>query len=325
MSRPCSNLGTEETATFTNPFPASLLFGLCRGDVGLPLAGASPAGKPDGGEQSSMFSCDLPSGENTSTQPAKTHPIGFPIMIYLTVTPPCSTLLPAGFSPLTAVFVVHLPTNDALPGNLNPVMNGILDMSGLPDSGAPSVDADSTSADGGGADDGAAPDGGGIVGDLDAGVPPTTPTGLRLDDQGSISVPRQVHVPIQLDIPETSSEFMVQPGTLDDVTDSSGTVLGTRRFERLNFAWFAEAGDFGSDGQGGRRTGYLPNLPDSPSAPSVPAAADKAGFNSAISNTWTLPTSTDYPPGTARIIVVVRDSRGGVAWTSGLATLQDLP
>jgi hypothetical protein len=38
-----------------------------------------------------------------------------------------------------------------------------------------------------------------------------------------------------------------------------------------------------------------------------------------------LPFASDYPPKTSRIIVVVRDSRGGVAWTSGVATLEDKP
>jgi hypothetical protein len=111
---------------------------------------------------------------------------------------------------------------------------------------------------------------------------------------------------------------------LDDVYDSNGNLLGTLQFERLNFAWFIEAGDLGSDGQGGRRTGYLPDISD-PAGAGPDGGLDTTLFERALSNTWTLPLSTDYPPKTSRIIVVVRDSRGGVAWTSGVATLQDKP
>jgi len=332
---PSLNLGAGETASFTNPFPASLLYALCRGDIGLPLAAS--AGNPDGGNQSSLFQCDLPSGENTSTPPAETHPIGFPVMIYLTVTPPCPSLLPAGFSPLAAVFVVHLPTNDALPGNLNPTMNGIFVTSPLPNGELPSYDASPVPQDGTDVlDDAIAPDDGGVFlpdgaagttgpAGVEAGAPSPAMVGWKLDDRGSVLIPRQQHVSIQLGISLDSSELMAEPGTLDDVFDSNGNLLGTRHFERLDFAWFAEAGDFGNEDQGGRNTGYLPNIPDSPATPSVRAGADQVAFDAATSNVWTLPFSVDYPPSTSHIIVVVRDSRGGVAWTSGVATLQDRP
>jgi hypothetical protein len=250
---------------------------------------------------------------------------------------------------MTAVFVVHLPTNDALPGNLNPVMNGIFVTSPLPGGEIPSYDAavlpdaaalpsdtatvpsdDGAAIDGATADD----DGGASLADgaaesasatdIDAG-PSTSIAGWELDDQGSVHILRNQHVSIQPGISIESSELMAQPGTLDDVFDSNGILLGTVQFERLDFAYFAEAGDFGSDGNGGRTPRYQPNIPDSPAAPSVRASADQAQFNSAISNTWTLPLSSDYLPITSRIIVVVRDSRGGVAWTSGVATLQDKP
>jgi hypothetical protein len=149
--------------------------------------------------------------------------------------------------------------------------------------------------------------------------------GWELDDRGSVTIARQQHLSIQPGISIDSSEYMPQPGTLDDVSDSNGNILGTMHFERLNFAWFAEAGDFGSDGKGGRNTGYLPGIPDSPATSSVRASADQAGFDSAISNRWTLPLFSDYPTSSARIIVVVRDSRGGVSWTSGAAKLESTP
>jgi hypothetical protein len=332
---PLDDFSTDETANLTNPFPAALLHGLCRGDIGLLSAAGAPTNRPDSG-QSSPFQCDRPSGENTSTPVAQTDPIGFQITIKLVVTPSCPALLPAGFSPLTALFTVHLPTQDALPGNLNPVMNGIFVTSPLPDGIVPSYDAapipqdDAAALDGATTDD----DGGTSLADgaagtagpaeVDAGVPSTSITGWELDDRGSVPIQRQQHVSIQLDVPPTSSEFLVQPGMLDDEYNSNGDLLGTMRFERLSFAWFAEAGDFGSDGQGGRRTGYLPDLND-PSGAGPDGGVDTTLFQQAISNTWTLPFASDYPPKTSRIIVVVRDSRGGVAWTSGVATLEDKP
>jgi hypothetical protein len=328
-------LGTDETATFTNPFPAPLLYSLCRGDIGLFSAAGAATSRPDSG-QSSLFQCDRPSGENTQTPLAQTDPIGFQIAVKLVVTPSCPSLLPAGFSPLVALFTVHLPTKDALPGNLNPVMNGIFVTSPLPNGIVPSYDAapipqddaaaldSATTDDDGGTSlaDGAA----GTAGpaEVDAGVSSTSVTGWELDDRGSVPILRNQHVSIQLDVPSTSSEPMSQPWMLDDVYDSNGNLLGTLQFERLNFAWFIEAGDLGSDGQGGRRTGYLPDISD-PAGAGPDGGLDTTLFERALSNTWTLPLSTDYPPKTSRIIVVVRDSRGGVAWTSGVATLQDKP
>jgi hypothetical protein len=40
---------------------------------------------------------------------------------------------------------------------------------------------------------------------------------------------------------------------------------------------------------------------------------------------WNTPKLEDYPADLARLIVVLRDSRGGVTWTSGVATLVTTP
>jgi hypothetical protein len=332
---PLDNFSTDETATLINPFPAALLYSLCRGDIGLFSAGGAPTSRPDGG-QSSPFQCDRPSGETTQTPLAQTDPIGFQITVKLVVTPSCPSLLPAGFNPLVATFTVHLPTKDTLPGNLNPVMNGIVVTSPLPNGIVPSYDAapipqddaaalDSaaTDDDGGASstDGGASPAGSAVA---DAGAPSASVTGWELDDLGSVTIPRNQHVSLQLDVPFASSERMSQPWMLDDVYDSNGILLGTMQFERLSFAWFIETGDLGSEGLGGRRTGYLPDISD-PNGAVPDGGLDTTIFEQGISNTWTLPLSTDYPPQTSRIIVVVRDSRGGVTWTSGVATLQDKP
>ena len=137
---PLDDFSTDEAATFTNPFPAPLLYSLCRGDIGLFSAAGAPASRPDSGP-SSPFQCDRPAEKTPKPQSAETDPIGFQITIKLVVTPSCPSLLPAGFSPLAAIFTVHLPTKDALAGNLNPIMNGIVVTSPLPGGVIPSYDA----------------------------------------------------------------------------------------------------------------------------------------------------------------------------------------
>ncbi len=350
---PLLDLGTGETATFVNPFPAQLLFGLCRGDVSL-LPASTDAGAAVGGSgarQSSAFTCDLSAGDDTS-HPESSRPVGFPITISLTVTPPCAT------TTLPAVFTMHLPTDDSIPGNQNPVPRGISVASHWSDAAVPAADAGAgpvDSAIGGGEDALLAEDGGAALGEAgnpgidgggasEAGAPVTedaapaapdtasppedasawqdTTPGFRLDDTGSVSIQRQQHVGLTLAMPIESSEFLPRPGTLD-VLDKEGTQI--IHFERLNFSWFAEAGDFGSDGQGGHRTGYLPNPPAAGDDPTVRLPADSDGFERAISNTWNLPKVEDYANSTARITVVVRDGRGGVAWTTGVASLEDRP
>lgn len=76
-------------------------------------------------------------------------------------------------------------------------------------------------------------------------------------------------------------------------------------------SWYDECGDFGANGLGGRRTGYLGD----------PSNANST-FENATQNTWNIPKdgcASDYP----RMIVVVRDNRGGVAWTDGAAQVVD--
>jgi hypothetical protein len=80
--------------------------------------------------------------------------------------------------------------------------------------------------------------------------------------------------------------------------------------ERLDISWYAECGDFGGSGLGGRRTGYLGNPTD-----------PNATFAAALHNTWNIPKPEDYPGTLARITVVVRDNRGGVGWLSGTVQL----
>jgi hypothetical protein len=45
----------------------------------------------------------------------------------------------------------------------------------------------------------------------------------------------------------------------------------------------------------------------------------------ATTNGWTPDSEARYPVDTAELIVVIRDGRNGVAWTSGLAHLAQTP
>ena len=107
---PSLDLGTGETASFTNPFSAQLLLALCNGVVSISLgAGSATASAVDSGSKS-MFACDLAADNN--------DPIYFPITVSLVVTP-------SGLAKLPAIFTLHLPIDETIPGNTNPNIDGI--------------------------------------------------------------------------------------------------------------------------------------------------------------------------------------------------------
>jgi hypothetical protein len=372
---PSLDLGHGETATFTNPFPAQVLYALCRGDIGTSLDEGSGVSSEAAGK--SVFYCDIPAEDTDVTNKLDTHPIGFRVSVKLTVTPACPELLPEGFSPLVAVYTLHLPTNDAIPVNQNPVLDGIwvtdngysvLD-GGVPgdDTGSTGIDASAAGLDSGAAgsptidagaidSDGIDGDGidGGVIGGtldggtaggsaLDGGVDDATPSSndaalgpgpsggepdagrqgpdgsTLLDDHATVQVKRDRHVGIQLDIGIEQAEHLAVPSSID--FDSSRNL--TRHYEHLNFAWFAEAGKFTGRGKGDN-TGYLPPLLP-PGEDNPPSADDYESFLFNTTNTWDLPKVEDYKQKTARIIVVVRDGRGGVDWTSKVVSLEDQP
>ena len=345
------DLGTGETATLTNPFPAQILDGICTGAINLfpkPDAGTSSA-TPDGGRVSI---CD----QDQSGQPR----FGYPVTITLRYTPPCGSPPQDNFGPtLTTVFTVLLPRDDSTPGNQNPIVGGIqATWGGAPDGGATAVDMQtdeispaeidaSAEIDAGesSVDAGAEIDAGessvdaenpldaGLAIDL-VGASPTVdaaelpaatiaPTyGELLDDAFSTTVPRQERIKLHAQVPKASAETLppAQADAFDSANnpnlkpDGTGRTLDRRISERLNLRWYTEAGDFGSDGEGGYRTGFL-GLPEDIDSP----------FSGATDNEWTLPKSEDYGASTARLIVVVTDNRGGVTWTTGSASLEPKP
>ena len=137
----------------------------------------------------------------------------------------------------------------------------------------------------------------------------------QLDQAGTQEVPLNFRVPVLLDMDSSSAEVLhdpneVLPPDLYPPTDPNNPPLrpNVAPFEQLTMSWYAECGDFGANGLGGDRTGYLgdPNNLNSQ-------------FGTAVENTWNIPKAEGCPIEYARMIVVVRDSRGGVAWTSGVA------
>jgi hypothetical protein len=105
---PPLDLGTNETATFTNPFPSTLLASLCQKDYSvLPALGQALSDK--GGlaqTAASVFRCEIG---------------GFPITIQLVV----DAMVAGKQKQFPAIFKVFLPTNDAVPPNHNPVVGPI--------------------------------------------------------------------------------------------------------------------------------------------------------------------------------------------------------
>jgi hypothetical protein len=311
-----------DTVTFTNPFPAPLLAALCQGSIGASLGGAPSVGVPDGGARRSLFNCDLAAEDVKTTSASETHPVDLKITISVTVTPACPGLLPEGFSPLQATFALHLPTNDAIPNNQNPALDGIFvteNWTDVADASSPPATGDEGGADGGVG----SVDGGEIA--LDGGEQPPAqghngPDGsVPLEEEPLVKVKRDKHVGLQLDLDIGAAEHLAVPGTID--FDSASNL--TRHYEHLALSWYAEAGDFTGQGKGGS-TGYLPAaVPPGQDGP--PSEQDITSFQFNTTNNWDLPKHQDYEHDTARVIVVVRDGRGGVGWTSRQVSLEATP
>lgn len=260
-------LGTDPTVPFTNPFPASILYALCRGDIGSTSTGLASSDGSVAGPGKSIFSCDLPAQDYDVADAASTDPIGFRANIMVKITPACPALLPNGFDPLKAVYSLHLPTNDAIPVNQNPALDVVL---------TPQLEA------------------------------------------GQAAL-RDKHIDLQLAIDIAQSEHLEVPSTVD--YDSKRAL--TRHYEHLDFAWYAEAGDFSDRGKG-ETTGYLPTLQPQGQDPG-PSADDLDNFAYNTSNRWDSPKTEDYPYDTVSLVAVVRDGRGGVGWSSTQIALQAKP
>jgi hypothetical protein len=105
---PPLDLGTNETATFVNPFSSSMLAALCQGDYSVLPTLNQAVSKEGALSQSgaSLFGCNI---------------AGFPITIQLVV----DGMVGGRPKQFPAIFKVYLPVNDAVPRNQNPVVGAI--------------------------------------------------------------------------------------------------------------------------------------------------------------------------------------------------------
>ena len=134
---PSLDLGTGETATLTNPFPAPFLYRLRlpRSTPALAALLGVPPAAVSADQTESPLGCDMP----PLSDPDPAHPLGYPVTVMLRYTPPCGSPPQEKYGDsLTAVFVVHLPTDDMLPPNQNPVVGDIFAISGYSKTLAPS-------------------------------------------------------------------------------------------------------------------------------------------------------------------------------------------
>jgi hypothetical protein len=117
-----------------------------------------------------------------------------------------------------------------------------------------------------------------------------------LDAAGTPILPRLVETPIGVTVPDDASETYLG-------TDNNGNPASVR--EQLVLTWFVESGDTQD-----QNTTFIDGV--------IPLAE-------ATTNGWTPDSEARYPVDTAELIVVIRDGRNGVAWTSGLAHLAQTP
>jgi hypothetical protein len=117
-----------------------------------------------------------------------------------------------------------------------------------------------------------------------------------LDDAGSVQVPRVQDSLLHVAIDDGQAETYLGLGL-----DGESATLR----ETLLFSWFSELGDFDNS-----RTLFIDGA---------------TGLADASTDKWKPPaTRVDARP-TSRLIVVVRDDRGGVGWTTATAALEPTP
>jgi hypothetical protein len=143
-------------------------------------------------------------------------------------------------------------------------------------------------------------------------VASTEPARL-LDETGLVTVPRDKKVKLRVGLDPSQAEPYIDRQLGADGAykkDSAGQFVLGPTVERMNVFWFAEGGGFVD-----RTTGWGAQDLDSNGQP--------LAFQVAIENDWPTPKLDAYAASTSLVLVVVHDSRGGVAWTRGTATLEN--
>jgi len=126
--------------------------------------------------------------------------------------------------------------------------------------------------------------------------PPNLEEFQLIDDQAAMTLPRHEKSALRAVVAESASE---EYQGLDNDRQPA------RVNEVLALTWFVESGDTKSE-----RTSFVKGQ--------TPLAV-------ALENEWTPARTKDYEPARSRIIVVIRDNRGGVAWREGTVMLGDAP
>jgi hypothetical protein len=120
-----------------------------------------------------------------------------------------------------------------------------------------------------------------------------------IGDMPTITLPRDEETVIKAQVPLEVSEMYRGKDDDDQIADVR---------ERLIFSWFIESGDT-----------------DNPQTSFIQTKTTMIPLERASRAKWTPAKTKDYPAATSRLIVVLRDNRGGVAWRSGIVSLGATP
>ncbi len=113
-----------------------------------------------------------------------------------------------------------------------------------------------------------------------------------LDDAASVILPRGLGTVIHAHVPADSAE---------EFTDRDDNGEPITALERLTLSWFVESGDTDHE-----RTSFIDGI---------------VTWDDAVENKWEPALPEDYAGDTARIVVVIRDNRDGVAYTEATVGL----
>ncbi len=140
--------------------------------------------------------------------------------------------------------------------------------------------------------------------------------GGPLDTAGSLGLARHEKHRLKLDMDAAVSETF-RGWARDELGgyrfESGRHVIGEVQ-EIIGLRWYVEGGTL-DDG----------NPTDAGNTGFNPYAAAPRPFGDALEIDWETPKPADYPRERVRIVVVVRDDRGGVGWTQGAVTLEAQP
>ncbi len=126
----------------------------------------------------------------------------------------------------------------------------------------------------------------------------TKDQGDLLGDEPGITLPRRI---------EARLRALVKREHIEKYSGFDARNMPAELYERLNLAWFVETGDLDSE-----TTGFI-------------EGAKGLVFEDSLINKWKPGKVKDYEKASARVLVVIRDNRGGIGWTTGAVNLEAKP